>query len=90
MSDQPVLDNNQIEFYGKLEQTFLTPGWAQMSAGWKEEQETLPLNAFFNANTFEDLRAARVRYGLLDELIKLPETIAQQKLNVINAAEDDV
>ncbi len=85
-----VLGNNQIEFYGRLEQTFLTPGWALMVQGWKEEQDTLPLNVFFNAQSMDDIRAARVRYGLLDELIKLPETIAQQKLNVINAAEEDV
>ena len=89
MADQPLLDNNQIEFYGKLEQTFLTPGWTLMAQGWKEEQDALPLNVFFNAQSFEDIRAARVRYGLLDELLKLPVTIAQQKLNVINAPEDE-
>lgn len=75
------LTAQQQEFYSNLENTFNTQGWALMVQGWKEEQKQLPLAAFFNAQTMDDVRAARVRYGLLDELITLPDTIEQQKLN---------
>lgn len=75
------LSAQQQEFYGSLENTFNTPGWALMVQGWKEERDQLPLAVFFNAQTMDDVNAARVRYGLLDELLALPETIEQQKLN---------
>lgn len=84
-----ALRPEQIEFYSSMEQTFMSPGWELMRRGWKEEQDMLPLNAFFNSETIEDVRAARVRYGLLDELINLPESIAQQKLNAEEAGEDE-
>lgn len=75
------LTDQQKEFYGNLERMFESPGWALITQGWTEERDQLPMAAFFNAQTIEDIRAARVRYGLLDELIQLPDTIAQQKLN---------
>ncbi|MHC4649209.1 MAG: hypothetical protein ACYTBJ_27475 [Planctomycetota bacterium] len=75
------LTGKQREFYASLEQTFNTPGWELITQGWKEEQQQLPMSVFFNAQSIEDIRAARVRFGLLDELISLPTTLAQQKLN---------
>lgn len=76
-----MITDQQKEFYGNLERMFLSPGWALVTQGWKEERDQLPMAAFFNAQTIEDVRAMRVRYGILDELIQLPDTIAQQKLN---------
>ena len=75
------LTGKQREFYASLEQTFNTAGWELITQGWKEEQQQLPMSVFFNAQSIEDIRAARVRFGLLDELISLPTTLAQQKLN---------
>ncbi len=83
------MDNKQKEFYANLEATFLTPGWDLIKRGWKEEQQQLPEVAFFNAKSMEDVEALRVRYGLLNELINLPETIEQQKLNLINGEVDE-
>lgn len=83
------LTPKQQEFYAQLENTFMTPGWSLMVQGWKDEQAALPESAFFNAQNMDDIRAARVRYGLLAELIQLPEVIAQQKLNVIQEASED-
>lgn len=81
------MDNRQKEFYASLENTFMTPGWNLITEGWRQEQAALPEAAFFNAKSMEDLEAIRVRYGLLDELIRLPDTIEQQKLDVINQHE---
>lgn len=78
------MTDQQKEFYASMEVTFNTPGWDLMRQGWINEAEQLPMNAFFNAETIEDVRAARVRYALLKELIDLPETIENQKINVIN------
>jgi hypothetical protein len=79
------LTPQQAEFYGNLEQTFLSTGWKLLVQGWTEERDALPLAAFFNAQSMDDLRAAKVRFGLLDELINLPATIGQQKLNLLEA-----
>ena len=76
------LTPQQKEFYAQMENTFMTPGWGLMVQGWREEQEQLPTAVFFNAKTIDDVRAAKVRFGLLDELINLPETIAAQKTAV--------
>jgi hypothetical protein len=83
------MDNRQKEFYANLEATFLTPGWDLIKRGWQEEQQQLAEVAFFNAKSMEDVEALRVRYGLLNELISLPETIEQQKLNLINEVDDE-
>jgi|14_taG_2_1085336.scaffolds.fasta_scaffold12559_4 hypothetical protein len=84
-----ALTPQQKEFFSSLEQTFNTPGWGLLKQGWAEERDGLPTAAFFNVNDVEELRAFRVRYGLLDELVSLPETIAQQKLNAVEEAEDE-
>jgi hypothetical protein len=83
------LTPQQQEFYASMEMTFMSPGWALMTQGWREEQEKLPLDTFFNAKDMDYVRAARVRFKLLDELINLPATIAQQKLNVVDNAENE-
>lgn len=77
-----MLTQKQTQFYSKLETTFLSDGWELIVQGWKNERDSIPEAAFFNAQTMEDIRVARVRYGLLSELIDLPATIEQQKLNV--------
>lgn len=79
------MNNQQKEFYANLEATFLTPGWDLIRRGWQQEQKLLPEEAFFNVKSMEDLEALRVRYGLLNELINLPDTIEQQKLDVLNS-----
>ncbi len=79
-----LLTDEQKSFYSDMEQTFNTAGWALLIKGWKEEQEALPENVFFNAATIEQVNDARIRYKLLDELIKLPEIIDAQKIDVIN------
>jgi len=79
-----ILSDEQKSFYASMEGTFNTPGWELMRQGWQNEVDQLPLNAFFNANSVEDLRAARVRYAMLKEMIDLPETIENQKINAIN------
>lgn len=84
-----ALTPEQKEFFSSLEHTFNTPGWALLVQGWTEERDSLPSAAFFNAKETEELRAFRIRYGLLDELANLPETIAQQKLNAIEGADDE-
>ena len=79
------LTNKQQQFYSAMEGTFRSPGWKLISDGWKEERDSLAQALFFNAKTMEDLSNARVRYGLLNELVQLPEVIAQQRANI----EDD-
>lgn len=84
-----ALTPEQKEFFSSLEHTFNTPGWTLLVRGWTEERDGLPTAAFFNANETEELRAFRVRYGLLDELVNLPETIAQQQLDAIEGADHE-
>lgn len=73
------LDTNQKQFFGSMEDTFRTKGWTLLTQGWRDEQQALPEMMFFNAKSMADIEAARVRYGLLNELITLPQTIAGQR-----------
>jgi hypothetical protein len=82
------LTDEQKTFYQEMENTFNTPGWEYMKQGWAEEQSQIPLAVFFNAKSIDDVKAARVRYGLLDELLSLPETLTQQRENVEQGDEE--
>jgi len=76
------LDSKQLQFFSSMEDTFRTPGWTLLTQGWREEQEQLPVTMFFNAKSQEDLEKARVRFGLLNELISLPQTIQAQRTQI--------
>ena len=78
------LNSQQNEFFSAMEDTFRTPGWALLQQGWREEQQTLPERMFYNAKTVEEMGEARVRHGLLNELLSLPETIAAQKAQILS------
>lgn len=84
------LDAKQKEFFRSMEATFDTSGWTLLTQGWKEEQAALSQMMFFNAKTMEDVQAARVRYGLLTELLQLPDAIANQKQAILDSDEDEV
>lgn len=83
------LTPKQIEYFRAMEGTFNTPGWTLMRQGWEAERDALYERVFFNVKSFEDVQQARVRYGILNELITLPETIEQQKQMVLDAPEED-
>ena len=73
------LTTEQQQYFSAMEQMFNTAGWTLVHRGWKEEQDALAERMFFNAESMSDMVAARTRYGLLDELIKLPEMVEKQK-----------
>ncbi len=82
------LTQQQEAFYRELERTFDTAGWASLTVGWKEERDSLPLSAFTNAKTMEELEAARVRYELLSSLIDLPAYHTMGRLEAIREVSD--
>lgn len=77
------LKPEQKQFFMELEALFEQPGWGHLVRGWKQELEALPMAGFFNAKTIEELEAYRQRYGLVQELLQLPETMAARKEVVI-------
>ena len=82
------LTDQQKEFYGALEGTFRTAGWNVMVTGWIVERDGLAEIVFHNAKSMEDVYTARVRYGLLNELIGLAETHAEQRRQLEEDAPD--
>jgi hypothetical protein len=84
----------EIQIFSDLEHTFNTPGWSHLVDGWKEERDAIPLMAFTNVKTMEELEAYRVRYELLSQLIGLPEDIAADqealKQDVLNVETNPV
>jgi hypothetical protein len=82
------LTDQQKEFYGALEGTYRTPGWNLMVQGWTQERDSLSEIVFHNAKSMEDVFAARVRYGLLNELIGLAETHAANRAQIEEATEE--
>jgi len=83
------LTAQQAEFYQAMEHTFQTKGWQLMSQRWKEEQLQLKDRMFFGAKDMDDVREHRGRHELLNELLTLPEHLAQQKQFIENAEADD-
>ena len=79
------LNDTQKEHFSAMEGTFRTSGWTLLTQGWTTELESLADTMFYNAKSMEDINEARVRHGLLNELINLPETIARQRADI----EDD-
>ena len=85
-----LLTDQQKEYFAAMENTFRTPGWTLLRQGWQEELDALAERMFFNAKTMEDVNQARVRYGLLNELLNLPQMIEQQRTQIEDVEEDDV
>lgn len=83
-----LLNDEQKQFYGALEGTFRTPGWELIRQGWQEERDRLAEIVFHNAKSMDDVNAARVRYGILNELIGLAATIAAQRKHIENDVEE--
>lgn len=83
------LTTKQIEYFSAMESTFNTPGWTLIRHGWEEERNSLAERMFFNAKSFEDVSNARVRYGLLNELVNLPQTIEQQRQQLVDQPDED-
>lgn len=83
------LTPQQREHFSAMESTYLTPGWTLLSTGWEAERDNLPEMMFFNAKSYEDMQAARVRHGLLVELIDLPKMMERQKQEIDNMPEPD-
>lgn len=73
------MDDKQKQFFSAMESLFESPGWKLLSDGWREEQERLPMDAFFNAKDFEYVTERRIRYELLTQLIELPSQIDAQR-----------
>ncbi len=83
------LTEKEQVFFRELDATFKTPGWVRLSAGWKDELEAIPLNAFFNAKSMEELEAARIRYELLTSLVDLPAHHEQARLELKRERSED-
>jgi hypothetical protein len=74
-----ALTEQQLAFYTEMDAMFDTPGWAHLVKGWTQEMESLPNSLFFNAKNVEDILSARIRYGLLHELVGLQATLTEQR-----------
>ena len=83
------LTPKQVEYFAAMESTFNTPGWTLMRQGWEVERDGLYQIVFFNAKSLEDINGARVRYGILNELITLPEEVLRQKQEVLDQPDED-
>jgi hypothetical protein len=83
-----ALTKKEKVFFRELDTTFRTPGWVRLAAGWKEELEAIPLNAFWNAKSMEELEAARIRYELLTSLVELPDHHDRARLERIRESDD--
>ncbi len=83
-----ALTTEEEAMFAELNVMFDTPGWAHLTNGWKQEMEQLPQAMFFNAKSAEQLDAARVRYGLLHELVNLPEALRAQREQLIEDSEN--
>jgi hypothetical protein len=82
--------DEQTQLYNDLERMFATPGWEHLHKGFLEEQQALPLMAFLNADTSEELERYRIRYELLTQLIELPDQISAERRAYEEAEDENV
>ena len=82
MADLFTADENS--FFMDMENLFNSPGWGRLQKGWQEEHDSIAEDSFFNAKSYEDVELARVRRGMLSELINLPANIARQKESILS------
>ena len=84
-----VLTPEQTEFFIAMETTFNTAGWEMLTQGWTDERDALYEQVFFNAKDVDDIRAARVRYGILNELIELSNSTQRTKDEILDLESPD-
>lgn len=73
-----AITERDAAYYASMQRTFETTGWENLRKGWQAEVDSLPEAMFFNAKSMEDMVKARVRYGLLRELLDLPVSLETQ------------
>jgi len=83
------LTDQQKEFYNALEGTYRTPGWKLMVQGWEAERDSLAEAMFHNAKSMDDILTARVRYGLLNELVNIEQLHVEQRTQLEERDEAD-
>ncbi len=84
-----AISERNATYYTSMQRTFETAGWENLRKGWQTEVDNLPEAMFFNAKSMEDMAKARVRYGLLRELLDLPSSLEAQYNALVDGDDED-
>jgi len=89
MEGEALLTDEERGQFMEFESMFGSPGWSRLMREYENELRDLPLQAFENARSFEEIVQARIRLAVLAELALYPEIIEARKRNIIEMREQE-
>lgn len=86
MEDELLTDSEKAYFSG-FEEVFESSAWRALSEHWRRDLDSIPLRAFWSAESWDEILAARALCRKLEEYLTIPQQIALQKRAVIEERE---
>ena len=87
MSPDQLLTGDERAYFSALEDLFNSKGWEFLTREMRADMEQLPLRAFQNAKSYEELQTARAKAAALSELLAAPTAYQLSKDSIIQARE---
>ncbi len=75
LAELTVLGEGKQTEYRHWEQLFRCKGWTLLMQDWQDEANDLPMRAFENAKTWDELLAARAALQKINELLTWEDAI---------------
>lgn len=77
-----LLSDDERAYFMEMESLFNHPGWARLCREMQHEIDTVPMVAFDNAKTWDELLKARARVQALRELMTYDKAVDLRRLNI--------
>lgn len=78
-----LLSEDERGFFQRFESLFESAEWQLLVNEWRKEIEEIPLRAFHNAQSWEEILAARALVKKLEEYLSYPAELGIRKQGTI-------
>jgi hypothetical protein len=69
------LTDDEKSYFSKFESVFNSPEWAAVTDEWRKDLAELPVRAFYEARSWDEILAARAVVAKLQEYLTYPRQI---------------
>lgn len=83
MTEGVQLDDGEKSYFEKFETVFNSEAWAELVKEWRDDLATIPVRAFYEAKSWDEILAARALVEKLREYIAYPRQIDFRKQNIL-------
>lgn len=91
LGDRLLTEAEKAHFM-EMDAMFNSAGWSSLTKVMQAQIDAIPLQAFYNAKSFEELQLARVRMQEMSSLVQLPLLMERSRDELIreraNAADE--